>query len=103
MGKELVVKEQPEFKPQYGGRSLVEKVTAYRLSDGELVESKEAAVRRQKALDKEDRIDMLIEKYLEPFEATAVDSKGVLSIEGRVVSLFSLQRFLYYCDEIKLN
>jgi len=103
MGKELVVKEPPEFKPQYGGRSLVEKVTAYKLSNGELVEGKENAVRRQKSLDKFERVELLIRKYLRPFKATPVDEDGrTLTIEENVVNVYDVRDFLFYCAEIKL-
>jgi len=37
-GKELIVSGEAVYKPQYGGRTLVEKVTVYRLLDGELME-----------------------------------------------------------------
>lgn len=91
--KELIVIEQPELKTQYGGRTLVEKVTAYKLSDGEIVESKEMAHKFQKQIDFDARVDIVVKKYLSPYDATRVEG-GVLSIEREVVSLLSVKQLL---------
>lgn len=80
--KELMVIKPPEYKPQYGGRTLVEKVTAYKLmgeiyfdvrevaaaemtmayrvSDGEIIKDRESALKRQVQLDLNDRIELFI-------------------------------------------
>jgi len=102
--KELVVKKPPEFKPQYGGKTLVEKVTAYRLSDGALVEDKEKAWKQQKFLDKYERIRLLLKEYLRPYMAVPVDEDGTtLTIKQEVVSLYDVQDLLYYADEIEIK
>ena len=96
--KELMIVGMEQHKPQYGGRTLVEKVTAYKLSDGELIGNRESALRWQKDLDIREQIDALIKKYLFPFPATRITNehdKDVLAIEREVVDLYSVRQFLY--------
>ena len=94
-GKELMIVELMEIKPQYGGRTLVEKVTAYKLSDGELVGDKESALKWQKKLDKEERVEFFVKKYLKPFQASLIEKDGTVQIDvGEVVSLYSVKNLL---------
>lgn len=89
--KDLIVVSQPEFNPQYGGRTLIEKVATakkeivYMVSDGEMIKNKKEAVKRQLQLDFEDRIFLFISgsrfvKYNKLFEYV------------------QLLRLLHYCD-----
>jgi predicted acetyltransferase len=94
--KTLMVIEDIKPNPQYGGRTLVEKTTAYRLSNGELIEDKETAVKEQKELDIRLKIDALIDEYLSPYTAKRLtDDGGILEIKEEAVSLWAVKQFLY--------
>jgi hypothetical protein len=99
-GKELVVVGEVVNKPQYGGRTLVEKVKAYRLSDGELVANKKNALRYQKELDKDAKIEMIIMSHLKPFKSTKVTDDGLISIENDMVPLWRVRQLLSNFDEL---
>ncbi|MGY5852444.1 MAG: hypothetical protein RTU92_02630 [Candidatus Thorarchaeota archaeon] len=95
---DIMVKGPLKSRPRYGGRTMVEKVTAYKLSDGELVESRESALRWQKEIDIRDAIDMFVQEYLNPFLATSVRNeydKEVLCLEHEVVSFWSVKQMLH--------
>jgi hypothetical protein len=101
--QELMVIEDIKPNPQYGGRTLVEKTTAYRLSNGELIEDKEMAVKEQKELDIRLKIDALIDEYLSPYTAKRLtDEGGIIEIKEEAVSLWAVKQFLYsYRDWLK--
>ena len=94
--KELLVINPPKHAPQYGGRTLVEKVTAYKLSDGELTESKEKALNWQKGLDREFRIDRLVKRYLNPFMAVRVGETHKI----KAVTVWDVSRLLEHVKEL---
>lgn len=101
--KELLVITQQHAPPQYGGRTLIEKVTAYKLSDGELIEGKEAALECQKNLDRRRKIYALVEYYLKPHKASLIEEYGMLEIDStEVISAWRVRDFLYHCvDQFK--
>jgi hypothetical protein len=95
---DIVVSGPLQSRPRYGGRTMVEKVAAYKLSNGELVESRESALEGQKEIDVRDAIDRFAEEYLRPFFATRVRSehdRGALCLEHEVVSLWGVKQMLY--------
>ena len=63
MSKSLTVTSQIEQKPQYGGRTMIEKVKAYKLSDGEIIESRELALELQREIDIRARIDIFVDEF----------------------------------------
>ena len=94
-GKELMIVDPRQLKPQYGGRTLIEKVTAYKLSGGEIVEGKKNALKRQKDLDLRARVDVLINDYFEPFRAKGEDHV----LPSKVVDVWTLKHFLFVHKE----
>jgi len=83
----------------YGKQTMIEKVTAYKMSDGELVGSKEAAIKGQKYLDREIKIKKLMQEYLKPFKAIRKQdsdffSEIVTEIEQDVVTVWQVEWFL---------
>jgi hypothetical protein len=98
--EELLIISEPKNNPRYGCRTLIEKVEAYRLSDGELIEGREIALEYQRKLDDKQIIDAIIKRYLMPFNACLIEGDGTIQIEStEVVSFWAVKQLLYSCKE----
>jgi hypothetical protein len=95
-GKELMIIEPVQLKPQYGGRTLVQKVTGYKTSDGDILENKDTALKLQSRLDKEERVELFIKKHLKVYKTGHVND-----LPYKVVSLWHVRNLLSRIDDVK--